>query len=117
MIQDQDFREFHYNVLGAKSKFIGDLTLYGDAIITSEVHGSIEIKEQGKLVLERESFVKGKIRAIDLEIFGTVEGDIECEGTVSIRSSATVTGNIKSGKLVIYPGAVVETSLHSTGDL
>ena len=117
MIKDQDFREFHYNVLGAKSKFIGDLTLCGDAIITSEIHGSIEIKEQGKLVLERESFIKGKIRAIDLEIFGTVEGDIECEGTVSIRSSAFVSGTIKSGKLVIYPGAIVETTMNSSGDI
>ena len=117
MIKDQDFREFHYNVLGAKSKFIGDLTLYGDAIITSEIHGSVEIKEEGKLILERESFIKGKIRAIDLEIFGTVEGDIECSGLVSIRSSAVVTGNIKSGKLVIYPGAIVETTLDSDGNL
>jgi len=117
MIKDQDFREFHYNVLGAKSKFIGDLTLFGDAIITSEIHGSIEIKEEGKLILERESFIRGKIRAIDLEIFGSVEGDIECSGLVSIRSSATVIGNIKSGKLVIYPGAVVETTLNSDGAL
>jgi cytoskeletal protein CcmA (bactofilin family) len=115
MIRDQDFREFHYNVLGAKSKFVGDLSLCGDAIITSEVHGSIEIRDEGKLILERDSFVKGKIRAINLDIFGTVEGDIECLGLLSIRSSAHVTGKIKSGKLVIYPGAVVETTVESEG--
>lgn len=110
MIKDQDFREFNYNVLGAKSKFTGDLVLCGDAIITSEIHGSLEIKEEGKLVLERGSFIKGKIKAIDLEIFGKVEGDIECSGLVSIRSSAEVIGTIRSGRLVIYPGAIVEMS-------
>ncbi len=115
MIKDQDFKEFHYNVLGAKSKFIGDLTLCGDAIVTSEIHGSIEVREEGKLVLERDSIVKGKIRAIDLEIFGTVDGDIECTGTVSIRSSAHVSGTIKSGKLVIYPGAIVEMTVATEG--
>lgn len=113
MINDQDFKDFHYNVLGAKTRIQGDLTISGDAIINSTIEGSIEVKEEGKLILERGSFVKGRIKAIDLEIFGQVEGDIECSGLVSIRSSAVVTGSIKSGRLVIYPGAVVEMNASS----
>lgn len=116
MINDHDFRQFHYNVLGVKSKVIGHLVLSGDAIITSHIEGSIEVLESGKLVLERGSFMKGKIKAIDLEIFGQVEGEIECSGTVSIRSSAQVTGSIKSSRLVIYPGAVVEMTADSQGE-
>ncbi len=108
MINDKDFRDFHYNVLGAKSKIIGDLVLSGDSIINSIIEGTIEVQEQGKLILERGSIVKGKIKAIDLEIFGSVEGEIECTGLLSIRSSAFVQGKIKSGRLVIYPGAIVE---------
>jgi cytoskeletal protein CcmA (bactofilin family) len=113
MMTDQDFRQFHYNVLGTNSRVIGDLILSGDAIITSTIEGSIEVLDQGKLVLERGSFVKGKIKAIDLEIFGKVEGDIECSGLVSIRSSAEVSGSIKSSRLVIYPGAIVEMKASS----
>ena len=113
MINDNDFKDFHYNVLGAKSRITGDLVLAGDAIINSQVEGSIEVLGQGKLILERGSFVKGKIKAIDLEIFGTVDGEIECSGLVSIRSSAEVKGIIKSGRLVIYPGAVVEMNATS----
>jgi cytoskeletal protein CcmA (bactofilin family) len=107
MMDDRDFRDFHYNVLGAKSKIVGDLALSGDSIVNSNVDGSIEI-HNGKLILERGSVVKGKIKATELEIFGSVEGEIECTGLVSIRSSAFVQGSIKSGRLVIYPGAVVE---------
>ncbi len=113
MINDHDFRQFHYNVLGVKSQVVGDLILCGDAIITSHIEGRIEMRETGKLILERGSFVKGSIKAIDLEIFGTVEGDIECSGLVSIRASAHVSGSIKSGRLVIYPGAVVEMTANS----
>lgn len=113
MINDHDFKQFHYNVLGVKSKVIGDLILCGDAIITSVIEGSVEVQDSGKLVLERGSFVKGKIKAIDLEIFGQVEGDIECSGLVSIRASAHVTGSIKSARLVIYPGAIVEMTADS----
>lgn len=108
MMNDQDFKNFNYNILGANSKIIGDLTLAGDTILNSYLEGNIFVKESGKLVLERGSHIKGKIQAIDLEIFGSVEGEIECVGLVSIRSSGKVTGQIKAGRLVIYPGAEVE---------
>ena len=107
MINDKDFRDFHYNVLGAKSKITGDLVLSGDTIINSIIEGTIEVQEQGKLILERGSIVKGKIKAIDLEIFGSVEGEIECTGLLSIRSSAFVQGKIKSSRFFIYPLAIV----------
>jgi cytoskeletal protein CcmA (bactofilin family) len=113
MIDDQDFKDFNYNVLGSKSSFNGDLILCGDTILNAQVEGSIEMKENGKLILERGSHVKGKIRATELEIFGHVDGDIDCSGLVSIRSSAYVQGRIRSGKLVIYPGAVVEMEASS----
>ncbi len=113
MINDHDFRQFHYNILGVKSQVIGNLILSGDAIITSSIEGSVEVIDTGKLVLERGSFVKGKIKAINLEIFGRVEGEIECSGLVSIRSGAQVIGTIKSARLVIYPGAIVEMTADS----
>lgn len=115
MMNDQDFRHFNYNVLGAKSKLTGDLVLSGDAIITATIEGTLEMLDGGKLILERGSFVKGKIKATHVEIFGEVEGEIECSGLVAIRSSAHVIGTIKSGRLVIYPGAIVETSAISQG--
>ena len=107
-MNDQDFKDFNYNILGAGSRVSGDLLLSGDAIINSQIEGSIEVLQSGKLVIERGSFIKGKIKAFDLEIFGTVEGTIQCSGTVSIRSSAQVYGEISSAQLVIYPGAIVE---------
>ncbi|MGE3608541.1 MAG: polymer-forming cytoskeletal protein [Bacteriovoracaceae bacterium] len=111
-MKDQDFKTFHYNVLGLKSKIIGDIILSGDTILTSVIEGSITVLE-GKLTLERGSSVKGKIVAPELEIFGLVDGEIECSGLTSIRSSAEVLGTVKSGRLVIYPGAVVQMNASS----
>jgi cytoskeletal protein CcmA (bactofilin family) len=115
MTTDKDFRDFNYNVLGIESEIKGELVLSGDAIINSQIEGSIEVKGPGKLVLERGSSVRGKIIATELEIFGKVEGEIHCTGLVSIRSSAEVLGQIKSGRLVIYPGAVVEMTANADG--
>jgi cytoskeletal protein CcmA (bactofilin family) len=113
MIDDCDFKDFNYNVLGANSRIVGELFLAGDSIVNATVEGSIEVQGPGKLVLERGSVVHGKIRAVDLEIFGTVVGEIDCTGLVAIRSSAHVEGAIRSGRLVIYPGAVVEMQASS----
>ncbi len=112
-MNETDFRKFNYNVLGTNSSIKGDLILSGDAIITSKIEGSIEVKDTGKLVLERGSHIIGKVKAIDLEIFGQVDGEIDCSGLVAIRSSAHVVGSVKSARLVIYPGAVVEMSANS----
>ena len=112
-MNDYDFRQFNYNVLGVNSTLKGDLVLVGDSIVTSNIEGSIEIKDNGKLTLERGSYIKGKVKAIDIEIFGRVEGEIECSGLVSIRSSAHVSGSIRSARLVIYPGAIVEMTANS----
>ncbi len=110
MINENDFKIYHYNVLGNKSHFKGDLELQGDTIITSHIVGNIIMKDSGKLILERGSKLIGTIKALDIEVFGIIEGDIEAKGTVSIRSSAEITGTVKYGKLVIYPGAIIEGS-------
>lgn len=113
MIKGQEFKNFQYNILGSESSLTGDLKLSGDTILNSHIEGDIEVTGDGKLVLERESLVKGKIKGTDLEIFGHVEGEIHCTGIVAIRSSARVHGNIVSGRLVIYPGAEVELNAHA----
>jgi cytoskeletal protein CcmA (bactofilin family) len=113
MNYDQDFKNFQYNVIGSQSSIKGNLELSGDTIISSFIEGTIEIKDKGQLILERGSLVKGKIKAINLEIYGSFEGEIECSGLVSIRSSAHVIGQIKSDRLVIYPGAIVEMQANS----
>lgn len=111
MIQEQDFKEFKYNILGANSKISGDLVLSGDAIITSHIEGSIKVIGEGRLILERGSFIDGKVEAHDVEIFGTVSGEIKSTGTVSVRASAKISGSLESSKLVVYPGAIVEMDI------
>lgn len=116
MIQDQDFREFKYNILGSNSEIVGDLVLSGDAIITSRIKGSIKVQGPGRLILERGSYVEGKIEAQDVEIFGTVQGEIRSSGTISVRASARISGALESKKLVVYPGAIVEMDIRTQGE-
>ncbi len=113
MINGNDFRAFQYNVLGLGSKLSGNVSFSGNTIITATIEGNVKMLNSAKLILERDSKITGKIEAFDLEIFGEVDGDIYSEGSVSIRSSAQVSGSIKAKKLVIYPGAIVNTEANS----
>lgn len=115
MISGNDFKTFQYNILGPNTVLSGDIHFTGDAIITASVTGNIKMLSSNKLILERGSRVEGRIEAFDLEIFGEVEGDIISEGSVAIRSSAVVSGSITAKKLVIYPGAIVNTQASSQG--
>lgn len=116
MITNNDFKTFQYNILGQQTQVTGDISFSGDAILTASVEGNIKMLNSAKLLLERGSKVKGSIEAFDLEIFGEVEGNITSSGTVSIRSNAQVTGMVKAKKLIIYPGALVNTESHSQGE-
>ncbi|HLW56830.1 MAG TPA: polymer-forming cytoskeletal protein [Bacteriovoracaceae bacterium] len=115
MINGNDFKNFQYNVLGAETQLTGNINFSGDAIITATIEGNIKMLNSSKLILERGSKIKGQIEAFDLEVFGEVIGDILSEGSVAIRSSAQVTGSIKAKKLIIYPGAIVDTTAISQG--
>ncbi|MFA5584845.1 MAG: polymer-forming cytoskeletal protein [Bacteriovoracaceae bacterium] len=109
MISGNDFKTFQYNILGAGTHLTGDISLSGDTILTARIEGNITMLSPSKLVLERGSEVEGRIEAFDLEVFGSIKGDIISNGSVSIRSSAQISGSIKAKKLIIYPGAIVDT--------
>jgi cytoskeletal protein CcmA (bactofilin family) len=105
-MEENDFKTYHYNVVGLQSEVVGVLKLKGDTIFNGVIDGELHMIE-GKLVLERGSKIKGKIVAHEIEVFGEVLGDIFCSGKLSFRSSAKFDGDIQSNSLVIYPGAQI----------
>ncbi len=104
-MKEIDFKTLNFTLLGKDSLFDGNLTLSGDVIIAGTFKGQLNIEDSGKLTLERDAKVEGIIQCDDLEIFGHFKGTIQSSGTVSVRSSADVSGRLKSNKLSIYPGA------------
>ena len=52
--------------------------------------------------------VKGEVHAHDLEVHGQLDGTVHCTGTLSLRPGCQFKGVLRAGKLVIYPGAVVD---------
>jgi cytoskeletal protein CcmA (bactofilin family) len=108
-----DLKNLNFCVFGSKSAIKGELNLQGDITISSNIEGQINMLDDGKITIEREGHFDGIIYCQDLEVFGTVKGHIKAEGSVIVRSSAEVSGNIHAQNLTIYPGAVLNIEGHT----
>ncbi|MCT4641439.1 MAG: polymer-forming cytoskeletal protein [Bacteriovoracaceae bacterium] len=100
------------NIISENTQLEGNIHFNAITTIFGTLNGTIESRKH-QLTLEAGSYVKGMINCSSIDIYGTVEANIESDDTVIIRSNAIVTGAIKSKNLVIYPGAQVNIEAHS----
>jgi cytoskeletal protein CcmA (bactofilin family) len=70
-----------------------------------EVHGYVEGDISAASVLVHETGrVFGSMKTDTAEVHGTVQGDVTVKNLIDIRSSGTVSGNVKYGKLALEMG-------------
>lgn len=112
-MNSEEFKNYNFTVLGSGSKINGDLNLKGDIYIKCELEGTLSIEDESKIVFERGSSFKGNVYGHDIEIFGEVTGVIRANKTLTVRSSAKISGDIKAGNIIIYPGAVLNIDGHT----
>ena len=91
------------SILGPELKIDGDVSVSGSLLIYGTVNGSI--RSQASVRSARGSVVKGDIIAEEAQIHGLVEGNLIINGKILLGNESQVTGNLKSGTLVIEEGA------------
>lgn len=94
-----------FNRIAEFGEVHGDLILQGDCYIAGKIIGNITITTNSTLVIEPDGFVTGLIKAHDVQVLGTVIGNIAATGKVLIKSSGKVEGAIQSKALEVLPGA------------
>lgn len=92
------------NMIGPGTKIVGNIETNGDIRIDGNIEGNINSK--GKVVVGNNGFVKGEVICSNAEISGTVHGKMAITELLSLKASSKVSGDIKSGKLSIEPGAL-----------
>ncbi|MCL2433926.1 MAG: polymer-forming cytoskeletal protein [Clostridia bacterium] len=94
-------------VLPAKSTFHGDFTTNSNARIEGTVDGNI-IAENGNILLGEQARVIGNIKGVDVAVAGSVKGDLDLTGQLSIYSGAEVVGNVKATAIIVENNAVFD---------
>ncbi len=92
------------NHIGVTTKIKGDITSQEDFRIDGHFEGNLTTT--AKIVLGEKGVLDGNIKCGNAEILGKVSGDLVVENLLSIKSTASIDGNVVIGKLAIEAGAV-----------
>lgn len=91
------------NIISQGTKIVGDFNSEGDFRIDGTVEGNI--KTSGKVVVGKSGLIKGTLQGTDAYFEGKFSGKLALSGTLTLKSSAHIEGEVVSGKLAVEPGA------------
>ena len=81
----------------------GDVTSNGYFRIDGIIEGNI--KTPSKVVVGKTGVIIGALSCKDADIEGEVKGILDIKGTLSLRATANIEGEVVTGKLAVEPGA------------
>jgi cytoskeletal protein CcmA (bactofilin family) len=91
------------NIIGQGTTIVGDLVSNGAFRIDGTIQGNL--KTSGKVVVGKTGFVNGSLHGDNADFEGKFSGKLKLSGTLSLKSSAYIEGEIEIGKLAVEPGA------------
>ena len=101
------------NVIAKNTIIVGDIKADGDFRIDGTLEGNLTIK--GKVIIGVTGSVKGNIIAAVADIEGENSGSLKVEKTLTLKSTAKISGDVVVGKLSIEPGADFNATCIMTG--
>ncbi len=101
------------NRISEGTKIVGDITSKGGFRIDGDVEGTISTPN--KVVIGKKGSVKGTLTCNDADIEGVVNGKVQIDNLLSIKSTAKIEGEVTVGKLAVEPGATFNASCDMKG--
>src|SRR5882724_353395 len=105
----------HESIKGAAS--IGkSVTIKGqifsreDLIVDGEIEGAIELNEH-RLTVGPNGRVRAGIKAREIVVLGSIDGNVEALDKIDIRKDAKLVGDIKTARIIIEDGAYFKGSI------
>jgi cytoskeletal protein CcmA (bactofilin family) len=91
------------NIVSKGTKIVGDLTSEGDLRIDGTIEGNL--RTPGKVVVGKTGYIKGTLSGTDAHFEGKFSGKLSLSGTLTLKSTAHIEGEVVLGKLEVDPGA------------
>ena len=103
------------NIVGKNTSLVGDIKSEGDFRIDGKVEGNI--KTSGRVVIGQEGSVDGTIECTNADIEGKFSGKLNVDQMLSLKATATISGEVVLGKLSVEPGATFNASCNMKGSV
>lgn len=91
------------NIIAQGTKIVGDFNSEGDFRVDGVIEGNI--KTSGKVVVGKSGIIKGTLHGTDAYFEGSFSGKLALSGTLTLKTSAHIEGEVVVGKLAVEPGA------------
>ena len=101
------------NIIAQDTKIVGDIISKGAFRIDGQVEGNI--RTQGKVVVGKSGYVNGTIEGTNADFEGSFSGKLKLSGTLSLKSTAYIQGEVEVGKLAVEPGATFNAVCNMKG--
>jgi cytoskeletal protein CcmA (bactofilin family) len=98
--------------IAPSTKIVGTITGQGAYVFCGAIEGDCDI--DGPVTLADGGRWKGTIRASDIVVAGTVEGDVIARQRVEIAGTARVSGSLSGNSIAVAEGAVIEGDIKVT---
>lgn len=93
-------------------RFVGTIAGQGAFVCCGTIEGDCDI--DGSLTLALGGRWKGTIKANDIVIGGTVDGNVVARQRIEIGNSARVTGSLSAKSIAVAEGAIIEADIKVT---
>jgi cytoskeletal protein CcmA (bactofilin family) len=108
----QDAAKGPATYIAASTKVVGTITGQGAFVFCGTVEGDCDIN--GPLTLAEGGHWRGTLKAIDIVVAGTVEGDVIAKQRVEISGTARVSGSLSGNSIAVAEGAIIEGEIKVT---
>ena len=99
------FKNVH-TMLGPDATVKGPINLEQGIIIYGQVYGDVITK--GSIRIAKDGIVEGNVRGSNIILGGTIIGHVKSEGSVTLKKTSKLKGDISYRKLHIEDGAQYE---------
>ncbi|MDH7446398.1 bactofilin family protein [Aquimarina sp. 2201CG14-23] len=108
--KDQALTDFsrNQNKISEGTKIVGDIISEGGFRVEGTIEGTF--KTTGKVVVGKSGFIKGTLECSDADFEGKFSGNLIISGTLSLKPTAHIEGEVSVGKLAVEPGATFNAS-------
>jgi cytoskeletal protein CcmA (bactofilin family) len=96
--------------IGKAVKVVGQIFSREDLFVDGDLEGTVEALEH-KLTIGPNGTVHAGVKAREVVVLGTIQGDVEATDKIEIRKDAKLVGNIKTARIIIEDGAYFKGSI------
>jgi len=96
--------------IGKAVKIVGQIFSKEDLFVDGDLEGTVEALEH-KLTIGPNGTVHASVKAREVVVLGSVQGNVEATDKLEIRKDAKLIGDIKTARIIIEDGAYFKGSI------